>query len=85
MFPVAQAFIIFQVKGTKKWFLKPPPECRWSCGRQILEVIVHPGKYKVQYRVFFLDILVLTRILTLKLGYHYNHSRFIFFTFNLEV
>lgn len=32
-----------QIRGFKKWLIKPPPECWWTCGSRSLEVIVNPG------------------------------------------
>lgn len=37
-FPSWQA----QVKGIKRWYLEPPPECYLQC--HFLEVVVHPGE-----------------------------------------
>jgi len=32
-----------QISGIKKWVLKPPPECYWTCGSTPLQTVVYPG------------------------------------------
>ena len=32
----------FQVSGTKRWSLKPPPECYWKCPGEV-SVTLDPG------------------------------------------
>ena len=31
-----------QIAGSKTWYLRPPPECWWSCGR-VISTTIHPG------------------------------------------
>ena len=31
-----------QIAGSKTWYLKPPPECWWSCGG-VISTVLYPG------------------------------------------
>ena len=31
-----------QIAGSKTWYLRPPPECWWSCGG-VISTVLHPG------------------------------------------
>ena len=43
----------FQIRGKKRWILKPPPECYWTCnyGREISATAL--DKYILNYRLNF--------------------------------
>ena len=33
----------YQIKGTKTWSLRPPPECWWSCQGGEMDALMEPG------------------------------------------
>lgn len=33
-----------QLKGSKLWVIRPPPECLYQCGMDRIEVVVNPGE-----------------------------------------
>lgn len=40
-----------QISGRKRWTLRPPPECSFSCPLQDLEVILEPGEISKQLEI----------------------------------